>query len=46
MSLTYQQELSREMNSSRQRDNKVNLEKQKNQLDCIKERIYRKHKKI
>ena len=46
LSLTYKQELSRQLSASRMRENKLKMEQQKVMLDCIKERIWRKHKKV
>ena len=46
MSLSYQQELSRQSNLSRQMENQEKQLQQKAVLDCIKERIWRKHKKV
>ena len=45
-SLTYSTELQKELVSQRERDAKMNQAHNKAVLDCIKERIWRKHKKV
>ena len=44
--LTFQQEMLRQQNESRQKVNQENVEQQKAALDSIKERIWRKHKRV
>ena len=45
-SLSYSQELQRQLQLQRERDAKLNNAHNKAVLDCIKERIWRKHKKV
>ena len=45
-SLSFQQELQRTLTNMREKDSALNQAHNKAVLDCIKERIWRKHKKV